>query len=173
MKKGVVSLVAAVVVSAVAVAGVSYMSFGTLSSRHGKTQLLIDSNSKTYGETYDARLRDNAEAEAYNDEVLEAMKVAEATPGNKDKGENSQPSQPYFEEGRDGIWIYDIQDGDTLIKISKLTGFSVDELAEFNKIRDVNLIYSQSVLRIPPWSASYDELREAGFRSRVSAVEHG
>ena len=45
--------------------------------------------------------------------------------------------------------IYYIKPGDTLCDISRVTGFSVDELAEYNDIRDVNLIYAKSVLRVP------------------------
>lgn len=45
--------------------------------------------------------------------------------------------------------IYYIKSGDTLCGISTSTGYSVDEIAELNKIRDVNLIYADSVLRIP------------------------
>lgn len=49
----------------------------------------------------------------------------------------------------DGTVVYHIQWGDTLGKISGMFGISVDELAEYNHIRDVNLIYATSSLRIP------------------------
>lgn len=45
--------------------------------------------------------------------------------------------------------IYMIQKGDTLTKLSRQFSYSVDELANFNQIRNVNLIYANSVLRIP------------------------
>jgi len=45
--------------------------------------------------------------------------------------------------------VYDIETGDTLTAISAQHGYSVDELANYNQIRDVNLIYNHSVLRIP------------------------
>lgn len=48
-----------------------------------------------------------------------------------------------------GNKIYYIKPGDTLCDISRATGFSVDELAEYNNIRDVNLIYAKSVLKVP------------------------
>lgn len=48
-----------------------------------------------------------------------------------------------------GNKIYYIKPGDTLCDISRATGFSVDELAEYNDIRDVNLIYAQSALKVP------------------------
>lgn len=45
--------------------------------------------------------------------------------------------------------VYVIQNGDTLSSISGRVGYSVDELAEYNHIADVNLIYSDSALRLP------------------------
>lgn len=49
----------------------------------------------------------------------------------------------------DGTMVYMIQPGDTLTSISATLGYSVDELANFNQIRDVNLIYADSALRVP------------------------
>lgn len=49
----------------------------------------------------------------------------------------------------DGTMVYMIQPGDTLTSISATLGYSVDELANFNQIRNVNLIYANSALRIP------------------------
>jgi LysM repeat protein len=50
---------------------------------------------------------------------------------------------------KDGTMVYMIQPGDTLSSISATLGYSVDELANFNQIRNVNLIYANSALRIP------------------------
>jgi len=49
----------------------------------------------------------------------------------------------------DGTVVYYIQKGDTLCYISTLLGFSVDELAKYNCVKNPNLIYAHSVLRIP------------------------
>lgn len=49
----------------------------------------------------------------------------------------------------DGTVVYHVQWGDTLSGISYMFGVSVDELAEYNHIKDVNLIYAASALRIP------------------------
>lgn len=49
----------------------------------------------------------------------------------------------------DGTMVYMIQPGDTLTSISATLGYSVDELANFNQIRNVNLIYANSALRVP------------------------
>ena len=48
-----------------------------------------------------------------------------------------------------GDFIYIIQKNDTLSKISAGFGYSVDELATYNKIKNVNLIYTGSSIRIP------------------------
>lgn len=48
-----------------------------------------------------------------------------------------------------GNRYYHIEWGDTLCKISSDTHYSVDELAEYNHIRNVHLIYAESDLRIP------------------------
>lgn len=50
---------------------------------------------------------------------------------------------------RNGEKVYIIKWGDTLSYISAETGFSVDEIANLNEIRDVDLIYADSALRIP------------------------
>lgn len=52
-------------------------------------------------------------------------------------------------QDEDGTYIYLIQNGDTLTQLSAAFGYSVDQIANFNQIRDVNLIYANSVLRIP------------------------
>lgn len=45
--------------------------------------------------------------------------------------------------------VYIIERGDTLAAISAKVLYSVDELAEYNKIKNVNLIYEDSALRVP------------------------
>lgn len=49
----------------------------------------------------------------------------------------------------DGAYVYIIQEGDTLSELSAVFGYSVDEIANFNQVRNVNLIYDGSALRIP------------------------
>jgi len=45
--------------------------------------------------------------------------------------------------------VYFIQDGDTLTAISAELGVSVDAIAAYNAVRDVNVISEGSVLRVP------------------------
>lgn len=49
----------------------------------------------------------------------------------------------------ENVWVYDVHRGDTLSKISRITNYSVDQLANVNQIRKVNLIYTGSSLRVP------------------------
>jgi len=49
----------------------------------------------------------------------------------------------------DGNYYYHIVWGDTLCKISSDLHYSVDEIADYNHIRNVNLIYAESDLRVP------------------------
>jgi LysM repeat protein len=52
-------------------------------------------------------------------------------------------------DGR-GASIYIVQPGDTLSSISAATGVSVDKIAQANSLVDVNRIYKDSALVIPP-----------------------
>lgn len=45
--------------------------------------------------------------------------------------------------------IYHIERGDTLTRISAITGVSIDRLAEYNSISDPNVIYAEASLRVP------------------------
>lgn len=49
----------------------------------------------------------------------------------------------------DGNMVYIVKKGDTLSAVSGMVGYSVDELAEYNHIKNVNLIYIDESLRIP------------------------
>lgn len=50
---------------------------------------------------------------------------------------------------KDGTLSYLIQPGDTLCYISQLFGYSVQQIAEYNHVPDVNLIYADSIMRVP------------------------
>lgn len=52
-------------------------------------------------------------------------------------------------DGRDAS-VYIVQPGDTLSSISAATGVSVDKIAQANSLIDVNCIYKESALVIPP-----------------------
>ena len=45
--------------------------------------------------------------------------------------------------------IYTINEGDTLTSISAELGMSVDAIAEYNAVRDINVISEGAVLRVP------------------------
>ena len=75
------------------------------------------------------------------------------TPGNED--DPAQPVHPVVppahpvNDGR-GASVYIVQPGDTLSSISAATGVSVDKIAQANSLVDVNCIYKESALVIPP-----------------------
>lgn len=48
-----------------------------------------------------------------------------------------------------GLLVYSIKWGDTLWETSKKTGFSIQEIADFNLIEDPNLIYTREFLVFP------------------------
>ncbi len=66
---------------------------------------------------------------------------------------------PRITVDENGNRYYHIVWGDTLCKISSDIHYSVDEIAEYNHIRNVNLIYAESDLRIPEsgWTEPSDE----------------
>lgn len=61
-------------------------------------------------------------------------------------GHSSDPEG--WERNANGDVVHRVVVGDTLSKISAKYGVSVDRIAEYNSIRDVNLIYADSALEI-------------------------
>ena len=64
---------------------------------------------------------------------------------------------PLIQVDEYGNRYYHIVWGDTLCKISSELHYSIDELAEYNHIRNVNLIYAESDLRIPDWESDENQ----------------
>lgn len=64
-----------------------------------------------------------------------------STPPDRDSDQNVEPEQKDT--------VYNVQPGDTLTSISAELGVSVDAIAEYNAVRDVDLISEGSVLRVP------------------------
>ncbi|ROR76024.1 LysM domain-containing protein [Plantibacter flavus] len=63
------------------------------------------------------------------------------TPPDRDSDQNPVP-EPVDE-------IYVIQEGDTLTDLSARFGMSIDYIANYNAVRDVNVISEGAVLRVP------------------------
>lgn len=78
-------------------------------------------------------------------EILKDIEISETTP----EVETGKSRNDCFVVYDDGRIAYIVQKGDTLSYVSTLTGYSVDELANINHIKDVNLIYSGSAIMIP------------------------
>lgn len=87
--------------------------------------------------------------------------VSVSVPGKPDEEPEEQKEKPVIIDGEeiyiseiatfceDGTLVYRIRWGDTLCRISRIFGYSVQELAEYNHIKNPNLIYADSSLRIP------------------------
>ena len=72
----------------------------------------------------------------------------EAPSESKESEEKSTEAEGHKEEDSKSV-IHIVQPEDTLSSISAQYGVSVDAIAKANKIRDVNLIYDDSALKIP------------------------
>lgn len=59
----------------------------------------------------------------------------------------------------DGTMVYLVKKGDTLSDVSGLVGYSVQELAENNCIKNVNLIYEGQTIRIPAGQEAIDYVK--------------
>lgn len=71
------------------------------------------------------------------------------TPGNDVPPAVQPVDGSNVDDGRDAS-VYIVQPGDTLSGISAATGVSVDKIAQANSLVDVNRIYKESALVIPP-----------------------
>lgn len=75
--------------------------------------------------------------------------------GDKDEAKDTPESgtlpnyTEYCVKDANGHWVYVVKRGDTLSRISGKVGFSVQELAEYNHIENVNLIYTNQSIRLP------------------------
>lgn len=81
-------------------------------------------------------------------EPVDTQKPSE-TPGNDVPPAVQPVDGSNVDDGRDAS-VYIVQPGDTLSGISAATGVSVDKIAQANSLVDVNRIYKDSALVIPP-----------------------
>lgn len=78
-----------------------------------------------------------------------AVEDQKVVPGKEAKLPDGVSSESYYPGQQLGQRVVHVMRGDTLSKISRETGCSVDALAHHNEIDDVNLIYDGSSLRVP------------------------
>ena len=71
----------------------------------------------------------------------------------------------------DGNMVYLVEKGDTLSDVSGRIGYSVQELAEFNAIQNVNMIYEGQTIRIPASQRSIDFVSAAKQGTAPEAVD--
>ena len=103
-------------------------------------------------------MREADETEGESDETVTAVPDDNSKASSDDKSSDGEaPSEPRkseeknteAEERPSKPVIHIVQPEDTLSSISAQYGVSVDAIAKANKIRDVNLIYDDSALKIP------------------------
>jgi LysM repeat protein len=89
--------------------------------------------------------------DAYDKYISETPTDAtSAKADNTAEGESNRKSDnEYIVLDVDGNLIYLVEKGDTLTDVSSRISYSVDEIAEYNHIKDVNLIYAGETLRVP------------------------
>lgn len=93
----------------------------------------------------DDSVDDSDEGQTEDDSVSESDDHPDRDSDRTEDTEAREPESEYF----DSDVVYTIVSGDTLVSISAETGVSVDMLAEYNSIRNVNVIYEDSSLVIP------------------------
>lgn len=84
----------------------------------------------------------------YADQLLQNNLESISASGHTTTSFKISSQEPSSQDSSNSL-IYDIKPGDTLTSISHEFGFSVDQIANLNQIRDVNVIYAGSSLRIP------------------------
>ena len=145
--------VASGIVTIVAIAGIIYGTSAHITSAEtAHADSSLQSQMQMIGEYKDA-------LDAYK--LLKGVESSEETPAvvvPEHQGDNQKLMESVEAAGldasniiedMDGTMVYLIQPGDTLSQISAAFGYSVDKLANFNEIRNVNLIYAHSALQIP------------------------
>lgn len=103
---------------------------------------------------------DNGDATVSDNDVEDRDSVGEPDTGDNQPNVEGAPkteTEPELEKipdeevkpGDKGDEVYNIVWGDTLSKLAKRTGYSVEYLAEYNNIKNPNLIYAGHTLKYP------------------------
>lgn len=87
-------------------------------------------------------------SETVSDSITDLASTNTDTTGVTNTNNNANTALTSTTHSYLDIDVYDVTWGDTLSGISRLTGVSVDELAELNHIANPNLIYSGSSIKI-------------------------
>lgn len=80
--------------------------------------------------------------------VDSTVTILPANAGNGNESDHHSDND-YIVADVDGNYVYLVKKGDTLSDVSSRISYSVDEIAEYNHINDVNLIYAGEALRVP------------------------
>lgn len=141
-------------VATAGIGGLTYSAVHNMSSNVAESQAAVQDGYTEY-----LNALDEAHQE-YEDALQEVVDSTKSTNGATDSADT--PDDGTASDLSDVGDVYHIEWGDTLSKISKTVGVSVDALANHNEIKNVNLIYANSSLQIPKneTSESNDVLME-------------
>lgn len=119
---------------------------GTGTSNNNKS-LSVDDGSDNSNVVTDSTNEDTS-SETVSDSITDLASTNTDTTGVINTNTNANTALTSTTNSYLDIDVYDVTWGDTLSGISRLTGVSVDELAELNHIANPNLIYSGSSIKI-------------------------
>lgn len=123
-----------------------------------------DSNESLNNNSFDSNKKNEASTGSDSEGVKESEKKDEdSKSSNVTNGPDGQSNNNKYQSeiikqleadpnahiNKDGNWYVVVKSGDTLTSISRKYGYSVDQLAQFNKIQNVNLIYANSSIVLP------------------------
>lgn len=154
----VIAVIVSIALISLVIYGASSAVYAMTQKNNRNMQAMNDRAVELYSDRYDAYLallaqqekQRLAEEEAKRLAMLEAEKNRINTELDARKGlefAGIDPSRIVYDKY--GRPIYRIAWGDTLCKLSRAFNYSVQELAGFNQIPNPNLIYAESMLRIP------------------------
>ena len=130
------------------ISGLTYSAVHNMSSNVAESQAAVRDGYTEYLEALDEAHQDYEEA---LQEVVDSSKSTnDATDSTDTPDDGTASVSDEFDNALSFAGdVYHIEWGDTLSKISRTVGVSVDALANHNEIRNVNLIYANSSLQIP------------------------
>lgn len=117
-------------------AGMSNKSLSLDNGLNDSNKSIIDSTNET------------TVSETVSDSITDLASTNTDTTGVTNTNTNANTALTSTTNSYLDIDVYDVTWGDTLSGISRLTGVSVDELAQLNHIANPNLIYSGSSIKI-------------------------
>ena len=170
--------IAAILAGAVALGGTGYLTYRSMSDIHDASVSQAQSSMSSYHDAYEERITDNHLIAEYNAMTerknLANQKLSDYQNNPDVENKDGNYVHPYFTEDDDGIWVYDVKDGNIIEDIANSAGMTVDELLEYNDVDSVDKLYKQKIIRLPSESMTQSDLRGIGiWRVGTKPQEHG